>query len=207
MIHLASRAFYEKISNDLSRYECILFEGVTWDKNGVGKPIYDWAAKNLGLVTQRDSLKFPESAVKINIDMPGAEFRERLNDLSVLYRVSFRMLRPLLWLTTKFPAGKNYMIHSMATKEARKYGECQTDMDELIIKDRDNHICGKLRIYIEKYFSTKEKLNTAIVFGANHMISISHCLRELGFKPKTTKWFHLIELDDSENEEEILQPS
>jgi len=196
MVHLASMHFYEGVSKDLNRFDYILYEGVTWRKDGKGKTIYDWAAKNLGLVTQRKFLKFPDSIAKINIDMPAPEFRERFLNLSIIYRILFRMLRPWLWFITKFPVAKKYIISSMTTKEAKRYSKSHTDMDELILTDRDEHICEEIRGFTDKHFSKLDKTYTAVLFGANHMVSISHCLRELGFKPKTKKWFDLIRPTD-----------
>jgi len=202
MVHLASLQFYEEISKDLGRFDYILYEGVSWRRDGKGKPLYDWAAKNLGLVTQRKFLKFPDLVTKINIDMPPPEFRERFLNLSITYRFIFRMLRPLLWLITKFSAAKEYMINSMTTKEAKKYSKSYTQMDDLILRDRDEHICSELRKFTSRHFNTMDKTYTAVVFGAKHMVSISHCLRELGFKPKTKKWFDLIRPDKNEVNEE-----
>ncbi len=205
MIHLASIKFYEEISLDLNRFDYILFEGVTWRKDGKGRPLYDWAAYNLGLVTQRKFLKYPESVTKINIDMPSPEFRERFLNLSIVYRLLFRLLRPLLWLITKFPSAKDFMIQAMTTKEAKKYSESFTGMDELIIDDRDEHICSELENFVEKHFNTDVKIYVAVVFGAKHMVSISRCLRRLGFEPKTKKWFDLIKPGITEISEEATE--
>lgn len=207
MVHLASLQFYEKISEDLCRFDYILYEGVTWRKDGKGKPLYDWAAKNLGLVTQRKFLKFPDSVIKINIDMPSPEFRERFLNLSIMYRIMFRMLRPLLWLVTRSTSAREYIISSVTVKEAKKYSECDTVIDELILRDRDEHVCNELRTFTRTNFNTTDRIYAAIVFGARHMVSISHCLRELGFEPKTKRWFDLIRPDNNDVGEKTTELS
>jgi hypothetical protein len=103
---MASVSFYQRISDDLNRFDFILYEGVTWNKDNTKDPMYDWAAKSLGLVAQADHLKLPSEICSFNIDMPSGEFRDEFNKIPVGWRLLLIFLRPLLWLSTKFSGSK-----------------------------------------------------------------------------------------------------
>jgi hypothetical protein len=193
MVHVAAAQFYDEISKDLERFDYILHEGVSWRRNAKDKPIHDWAAKNLGLVTQKRFLKFPEGIPKINIDMPCPEFRERFLNLPIFNRLLFRILRPFLWLISKSPAAKEVMMNSLATMEAKKHtAKAFRRIEELVLKERDQHICSQLHIFAKDHFNVDNQTHAAIVFGARHMASISDCLQELRYKPESKKWLELI---------------
>jgi hypothetical protein len=50
VIHVGPAAFCDALSEDLRRFRIVLLEGVRW--KGFRGPLYDLAARNVGLVTQ-----------------------------------------------------------------------------------------------------------------------------------------------------------
>lgn len=195
MVHMASSGFYERISEDLNRCDFILYEGVTWRKKDRRHHLYDLAARNLGLAAQEDKLTFPKNAMKLNIDMPRLEFRNRLNHIPFRYRLLLYLLRPLLWCITEVPALKDEILKEVIVgKEHRYVHHEETVLDELIVTERDACIVGNLKQFFYDHGYCEKKSFAAIVFGAAHMPAISCCIRKLGFHPGTSKWIEMVRL-------------
>ena len=199
MIHVGSPLFYREVGKDLERFQFVLYEGTTWRKDGKARPMYDWAAKNLGLVTQH-ALRFPETATCINIDMPADEFRARFLRSPIYIRLLLPLLRPLFWLLTFFPSFREYGLTSIVVREARKYGSSGGPRDRLILDRRDAHITGRIREFVAERRDAPDDTFVAVVFGAGHMIAISRCLRDLGFHPTSKRWFDVMRLKERDAE-------
>ena len=73
MFHVGSAAFYEARSEDFRRFRVFLLEGVRW--KGFRGPLYDLAARNVGLVTQRAWLRLPD-AICPDRSLAGSAFKE-----------------------------------------------------------------------------------------------------------------------------------
>jgi hypothetical protein len=192
MLHLASAQFYREISQDLERFQYVLHEGATWRKYSRKGSLYDWAATNLGLVTQRNSLKYPDHCIRINIDLPGEEFRDGFKRLPLRYKLLMTFLRPLLWAATVVPATREYLSANSTVSEAREDEGNETALKDLILNQRDDHICRELEEFVEANSCTPNTTFVAVIFGAKHMVAISRCLRGLGYHPTTRRWFDMI---------------
>ncbi len=193
MIHMASASFYKKISDDLNRFDFILYEGVTWRKNNKKHPMYDWAAKSLGLVTQKDHLKMPKDIRSINIDMPSDEFREEFIKKPLFWKLPFILIRPLFWLIVKITGSKRKVLSYIVPDNIYTDNSLEeTPIGELIVTERDKCIVNNLINFNDEHKTADETIYIAVIFGAKHMIAINRCLRGLGFTPKTKKWFELI---------------
>ena len=68
----------------------------------------------------------------------------------------------------------------------------ETPLGDLIVTERDRCIVKNLSKFYEEHKSVSETIYIAVIFGAKHMIAINRCLRDLGFRSRTKKWFELI---------------
>ena len=197
MMHIASKEFYETISENLKRFDLILFEGTTWHKYRMKRKMYDWFAKGLGLKTQRGNLVYPKNVEKINIDMPVEQFRKRFHNLYIKDRFLFYLIRPLLFIITLiYP--KNEILEAMMRREIlseRNYNDNHSKY-YLILKQRDEYMCKQLDKVLTKYGKSGEMTYIAIVFGLSHMYSINEYLKKLKFRTGRKKWITAINLDD-----------
>jgi hypothetical protein len=195
MVHIASEEFYQRVSDELRRCKYVLTEGVSWRKDRRRQRLYDLAARNLGLAAQEDALHYPETAERIHIDMPRPEFRRRFSRIPLRYRLLLIFLRPLLWVLTKLPELRNMLLTHMVVKDSQSYRKkSSTPLKKLILDERDRAIVANMEEFYERSGSHDETTYAAIVFGAGHMNAISHCLRELGFRPGTRKWLETVRM-------------
>jgi hypothetical protein len=194
MAHLGSPHFYEKITQDLELFSYALLEGVTWRRNGKGGPLYDWAASSLGLVTQRNALKLPDHVKRLNIDMPSSLFRRRFLRLPLPQRLLLYSVRPLGWILAKF-FHEGFLARRLVETSGRRE-KYRSPLRRLIRNRRDKHICKELRRFFKLHADVEKETRAAIIFGAGHMAAIHHCLRELGYEPKTKKWLKVFSVEE-----------
>ncbi len=196
MVHIASAAFYERISEDLKRCDFILYEGVDWRKSKRRHHLYDLAARNLGLAAQENKLIFPQNAKAVNIDMPSQEFRTRFEHIPFRYRLLLLFLRPILWGITKVPAIKaEIKKHLIVWNDHRHVYNEEDELEKLICTERDKCIVTNIDHFFHDHIHCEKTSFVAVVFGAAHMPAISHCLRRLGFRPGTRKWIEMVHID------------
>jgi pheromone shutdown protein TraB len=68
----------------------------------------------------------------------------------------------------------------------------ETPLGELLVTERDECIVDNLTKFYHEHKSVEKTTYVAVIFGAKHMIAINRCLRDLGFRARTKKWFELI---------------
>ncbi len=159
LFHVGSPSFYAALSEDLGRFRVFLLEGVRW--RGWRGPLYDLAARNLGLVTQREHLRLPSDAERLPLDMSEPEFKQEAGALPIHWRVLLWLLRPILWAVTSTEAGRHSVWDSFS-KESYVRGVRDVDgpMEKLI----------------------KQGSPVAVVAGAGHMPALYLTLRDCGFE-------------------------
>jgi hypothetical protein len=192
MFHIGSPKFYQAVSRDFERFQVFLLEGVRW--RGLRGPLYDLAAKNLGLVTQRIHLKVPPGAERIPLDMSQEEFTRELQHVPLHWRLALQFLRPILWAITSTTAGR----HAAWDVFSRSgYLQERQDSDppyrELILNKRDKEMCQRLRTFAVDPQRRSKDLNAAVVAGPSHMPALYSTLRDCGYIPGTQRWFEVLE--------------
>lgn len=191
MIHLGMKSFYEQVSNDMSNLDLILVEGTGWRTRS--KSRYDLFAHRIGLVTQREQLKYPASAEIENIDMSVKDFRRRFFRLPIGNVFSLLFARFTLWFATiKYDDVdfRELMLSSLIERHKRG---AQGDVHDLVVTKRDAVIVGKLIARLGPLAqNTSEETRVGVVFGANHMNAIAKALRDNGFRRGSRKWYTAI---------------
>jgi hypothetical protein len=193
MMHIADRAYYERVQAELARCRYALVEGVSWRLGDEKHPLYDLAARNLGLAAQEQALRIPPGVVKVNIDMKRSEFRERLFALPWRWILLLVLLRRLLWLLTLPPSFRREAFRLMLrTKRHSELGT--TPLGRVIVAGRDLRIVANLEAFHREHGQTAEGEYAAIVFGAHHMPAISGRLRRLGYQPGSRRWVEVFRI-------------
>jgi hypothetical protein len=194
MMHIGDLGFYERISVDLERCRFALVEGVSWRLGDRRHPLWDLAAKNLGLAAQEKVLKVPPSTLKINLDMKRHEFRTHVFRLPLRYIAALVFLRPLTWLLTLPPAWRPAIRKAILRR--RRYFESsnRSPLSRLLVGARDRRIVENLTAFYREHGRTEEAAFAAIVFGAGHMPAIAEGLRSLGFHVGTRRWVEAFRL-------------
>jgi len=197
MMHIADRAYYERVQAELARCRYALVEGVSWRLGDAKHPLYDLAARNLGLAAQEQALRIPPGVAKINIDMKRSEFRERLFALPWRWLLVIVLLRRILWLLTLPPAWRPQALRALL--HPRKRSEVgSTPMGRLLLGGRDRRIVENLEAFHREYGQTEEPQYAAIIFGARHMPAIGEGLRRLGFQPGSRRWVEVLRVPAKE---------
>jgi hypothetical protein len=192
VFHIGSSAFYAALSEDLGRFRVFLLEGVR--KPGWRGPIYDLAARNLGLVTQRDHLRLPPGAERLPLDMTETEFMRDAGTLPFRWRLLLRLLRPILWAVTATEGGRHHVWDSFSKQSfVRDMQDTPAHLDELIRTKRDKAMSDRLRAFVQDPIRVDKGEPVAVVAGAGHMPALYATLRECGFQKGSVRWFEVLE--------------
>lgn len=192
MFHIGSPAFYQAISDDLTRFRVFLLEGVR--SRGFRGPLYDLAARNLRLVTQRNHLTLPPGAERLPLDMTGDEFEREVKAVPLHWRLALWLLRPILWALTSTAAGRHAAWDSFSERTHRATrDERDTPLDELILTKRDRAMSDRLRAFVEDPRRQAAAEPVAVIAGAAHMPALYATLRACGFRKGTQRWFEVLE--------------
>lgn len=196
MLHIADQRYYDQLSEDLDRCRFALVEGVTWRLGDARRPLYDLAARNLGLAAQEVALRVPGTATKLNLDMHRSEFRERFFRLPVRYMLMLIFLRPLLWLLT-YPRSLKiqFIRHGLLRRYRRATRDDDSPWHQLIVGARDRRIVENLGMFHREHGQTDSATYAGVVFGAGHMPAISQGLRQLGFQVGTRRWVEVLRIE------------
>jgi hypothetical protein len=192
VFHIGSPHFYAALSEDLSRFRVFLLEGVWW--RGRKGPLYDLVARNLGLVTQRDSLHLPPDAERLRLDMTEPEFTREASALPLRWRVYLTLLRPIFWAVTLTETGRHHMWDSFSKEShVRRIRNVNGPFDELIQTKRDRAMTDRLREVVRDSIRIQQGSPIAVVAGAAHMPALYRTLRDCGFEKGSVRWFEVLD--------------
>jgi hypothetical protein len=192
MFHIGSAAFYDGLSEDLRRFRVFLLEGVRW--KGFRGPLYDLAARNLGLVTQRARLRIPEEAERLRLDMSDAEFTHEVGAVPLRWRLLLRFLRPILWAVTATAPGRNALWEGMSKERyVRRLQMPQTPLQHLIRSKRDKVMCDVLGAVAQDPARIQAGEPIAVIAGAAHMPALYVTLRNCGYEKGSVRWFEVLD--------------
>jgi hypothetical protein len=192
MFHIGSPAFYDALSDDLRRFQVFLLEGVRW--KGLRGPLYDLAARNVGLVSQRERLRLPEGAERLSLDMSEVEFTREAGALRLHWRLLLRFLRPVLWAVTLTASGRHAVWDAISKeKYARRRQAADTPLEQLIKDKRDRRMCDVLRAVAQDPVRIRVAHPIAVVGGAAHMPALYLTLRSCGYEEGSVRWFEVLD--------------
>ena len=192
MFHVGSAAFYDDLSEDFRRFRVFLLEGVRWQ--GFRGPLYDLAARNVGLVTQRARLQLPEEAERLSLDMSEVEFTREAGALPLHWRLLLRFLRPVLWAVTSTASGRHALWDAISKeKYARRLQAADTPLSQLIKNKRDQAMCDVLRAVVEDPVRIRRGEPIAVVAGAGHTPALYMTLRSCGYEKGSVRWFEVLD--------------
>jgi len=192
MFHVGSAAFYEALSEDLRRFRVFLLESVRW--KGLRGPLYDLAARNVGLVTQRAWLRLPEGVERLSLDMSEVEFTREIGTILVHWRLLLRFLRPVLWAVTSTASGRHALWDAISKeKYARKLQSDETPLSQLIKNKRDRAMCDVLRAVVQDPARIRAAEPVAVIAGAAHMPALYMTLRSCGYEKGSVRWFEVLD--------------
>jgi len=192
VFHIGSAAFYSALSEDLGRFRVFLLEGVRW--RGWKGPLYDLAARNLGLVAQEQHLRLPIGSERLALDMSEAEFTREARALPPQWRALLWFLRPVLWAVTATEIGRQSIWDSFSRASyIRDLRDPESPLKELIKTKRDRVMSEKLRAFVQDPARTQQGGLVAVVAGAAHMPVLYRTLRDCGFEKGTVRWFEVLE--------------
>jgi len=192
MFHVGSAAFYEALSEDLRRFRVFLLEGVRW--KGFRAPLYDLAARNVGLVTQRAWLRLPEGVERLSLDMSEVEFTREIGAIPMHWRLLLRFLRAFLWAVTSTASGRHALWDAISKeKYVRKLQTVETPLSQLIKNKRDRAMCEVLRAVVQDPARIRAAEPIAVIAGAAHMPALYMTLRSCGYEKGSVRWFEVLD--------------
>jgi hypothetical protein len=192
MFHIGSPRFYDALSEDFRRFQVFLLEGVRW--KGWRGPLYDLATRNVGLVSQRERLRLPESVERLSLDMSEVDFTRGAGALPFHWRLVLRFLRPVLWAMTLTASGRHALWDAISKeKYARKRQAAETPLDQLIKNKRDRAMCDVLRTVAQDPARIRAAQSIAVVAGAAHMRALYLTLRSCGYELGSVRWFEVLD--------------
>lgn len=192
VFHIGSTEFYSALSEDLGRFRVFLLEGVRW--HGWRGPLYDLAARNLGLVTQQEHLQLPSGSERLALDMTEAEFTRGARALPPRWRALLWFLRPVLWAITSTERGRHSIWDSFSRASyVRGLRDPESPLGELIKTKRDRVMSEQLRAFVQDPARIQQGALVAVIAGAAHMPVLYRTLRDCGFEKGTVRWFEVLE--------------
>jgi hypothetical protein len=191
VFHIGSPSFYAALSKDLRRFRVFLLEGVRWRWKG---PLYDLAARNLGLATQKTHLHLPDHSERLPLDMTAVEFGREAERLPMRWRLFLRLVRPILWALTSTKTGRDHVWDVFAKERyVRALRERDAPLEELIKTKRDKVMSARLREFVQDPFRITSGCRVAVVAGAGHMPALYATLRQCGFEKGSVRWFEVLD--------------
>jgi len=192
VFHIGSAAFYSALSEDLARFPVFLLEGVRW--RGWKGPLYDLAARNLGLACQEQHLRLPAGSERLALDMSEAEFTREARALPLRWRALLWFLRPVLWAFTSTELGRRGVWDSFSRASyIRNLRDADSPLTKLIRTKRDRVMSEQLRAFVQDPARTQRGGLVAVVAGAAHMPVLYRTLRDCGFEKGSVRWFDVLE--------------
>lgn len=202
MIHAGSKEYYEQVRARLVECDSILAEGVNSRKARFLTYSYRVVRriKRMDLVTQQEALVLTALKGKIlNADMNVATFDKGWSRLPFTLRALLLVTVPVYVGYLLLFGTRAIVAEQMATDDLPSRDEVLNDdeyfekLDALIVDERDkvllNHITGLDEA------ASKEKQLVAVLFGAQHMRSVSALLRHrLGYRIVHSEWITVFEL-------------
>jgi hypothetical protein len=191
VFHIGSPSFYAALSDDLKRFRVLLLEGVRWRWR---TQLYDLAAHNLGLVTQRTHLHLPDPSERLLLDMTAAEFGREAGRLPIRWRLVLWFLRPILWVMTSTDSGRHRVWDTFSkARHVRALRDRDGPLDELIKTKRDQVMSRCLREFVQDPLRVTNGGGVAVIAGAAHMPALYATLRQCGFEKAGVRWFEVLD--------------
>ena len=190
MLHIASKQFYEEVSNTVNNCNLILEEGIPISIDSeIGS--YTRIAKKVGLTAQINEISFEEDIKRINIDIDKNEFeiglksisKKELNNIKyfkhILWMLSKRKLLDMLYATFTYPESSKVSLINPDNHYSYKHNK--TPLDLLITNTRDNCISKNLQEVIDLNKTREYRYDISVLFGDEHMPIIYKVLQNNGF--------------------------
>jgi hypothetical protein len=204
MLHLGTAAFYQQVTERLSRCQVVVVEGVG------GQSVLTRAlttayrsparSKRLGLVVQ--DIDYGAMAVAgvelVTPDMTGEQVSRGWRAVPWLHRLGVLVLVPVFALGFRL-FGSRYMLGTcLATDDEpneldEQVREMSPAMTKLIVDDRDRLLAEALDALVGARGA--EPIVVGVVYGASHMPAVVRALAACGFKPRTAEWLTVFGYD------------
>ena len=213
VVHVADRAYYERLSRDLGRFDAVLFEGVRGDPDETDPTLtlvdrlQNALGDYLGLTHQKDVLRL-EGPRFIHADVTARELRRWLDEAGVslvpgadalefvgpMLGVALRLLSPDAGETTGFRArlrdGAKLALAELLGRGMAIYERFKSDdqrtRDEVIVRARNRVAFERLAELLDDPNGPR---HVAIVYGAAHHPDFASRLSARGaFYPVRIEW-------------------
>lgn len=231
-IHIADKAYFKKVNDDLTGYDVVLYEGVTPSKDA--KPDEDMAAigdiqttlgKALGLTFQKDGIDYKTGVTRnfVHADMTqddllkatDGDLSKALPGAGMLNGDMMKQMKPMMGMlkNIKLPASmRNPLKLQMAKQlssadiENMPGGE---NMQKIIIVER-NKVALKV---LDEQLQKRKSGTIAVFYGAAHMKDMHERLVKKGWTQGKVEWNTAWQIggkrkaDEPKSEKRELQPA
>jgi hypothetical protein len=196
MLHLGTKDFYKAVAARLGECELVVAEGIRGRSGTASLLTMSYRllgrSRRLGLVVQDldlDTLGIPV----MRPDMTGSEFEKRWRkEVSRLHRSLIVLAVPvfvacMLTLGTRRVLGRYLTLDDLPTREQEMAAATFTDIEKLIVHDRDALLIDVLTsIHKDR---CAEAIKIAVVYGAGHMPAVAAVLvARLGYQARSAEW-------------------
>jgi hypothetical protein len=206
-VHIADKAYFKKVDEDLKGYDVVLYEGVTPSKDA--KPDEDMASigdiqsilgKALGLSFQKDGIDYKGGIQRnfVHADMTqdqlleatGGDLSKALPGAGMLNGDMMKQLKPMMGMLKdiKLPAS---MRNGLKLQMAKQLSNVDMEnmpgaeqMQKIIIVER-NKVCMKV---LDEQLEKRKSGTLAIFYGAAHMKDFHERLVKNGWKHGKVEW-------------------
>ncbi len=207
-IHIADKAYYAKVNDDLASYDVVLFEGVSPSKDAkpdenmetVGE-MQTTMGKALGLTFQKDGIDYKGGIQKnfVHADMTQDELLKATDgDLSkalpgagMLDGNMMKMLKPMMGMLKSMGKLPKQIRDPLKLQMAKQLADADMesmpggkDAVKILIKERNKVALKVLDEQLEK----RKSGTIAIFYGAAHMKDFDERLVKNGWTQKDVGW-------------------
>jgi len=224
-VHIADKAYYEKVQSDLSSYDVVLFEGVKPSKDAkpdekmemIGE-MQTTMGKALGLTFQKDGIDYKGGIEKnfVHADMTQDELlkatdgdlSKALPGMNMFSGDMMKQIKPMMGMLKsmgKLPATfanplKKMMAQQLANTDLGAVGG--EDAMKILVGERNKVALKRLDEQLEKHKSG----TIAIFYGAAHMKDFNEQLEKKGWKQAKVEWNTAWQIGGKRKKSESKEP-
>ncbi|NUQ19145.1 MAG: hypothetical protein HOP95_11995 [Sphingomonas sp.] len=202
MIHIGTESFYRQVYDDAGSHDVMLVEGVRSPVVALLTSSYRWMnTARLGLIVQpRSPVDGTVKARVVHADLTRIEFNHEWRRVPLWMRVLAALVAPLLGLIRRFTASRESIAKNLeledrlSAKEILLWDPQFAVFKQCVLGARDERLIAKLGNEIDRR-SEPERLNIAVVYGAQHMRAVLSELRRRGFQTTGSSWLTVFTFD------------
>lgn len=192
-IHLADRAFFERVKTDADGHDAVLSEGVCGKQGLFVNRMYRLASGGASnLSAQADVVKSDEDHW-YNADIEPDDFQKSWSNVALWRRILIIVASPMAALVLRSRRARLWLSEALVDEEIDNKESMELiggiEFRKAVLDDRD----AVLMSYCEGMMDDWNGYRIAVIWGGGHIPQLMECLqKEHGYRVERTEWITVI---------------